>query len=57
MKATWEIIQNNDSKDNKKTLNKIKKIQESINNNLELKNKYAETNHTITEIKNTPVVV
>ena len=41
----------------KKTLNKIKKIQESINNNLELKNKYAETNHTITEIKNTPVVV
>ena len=29
-----------------KTLNKIEKIQESINNDLELKNKYAETNHS-----------
>ena len=40
-----------------KTLNKIEKIQESINNDLELKNKYAETNHTVTEIKNILVVV
>ena len=33
--------------------NKIEKIQESINKNLEkLKNKHTETNNTITEIKN-----
>ena len=35
--------------------NKIEKIQESINKDLEkLKNKHTETNNTITEIKNTP---
>ena len=34
--------------------NKMDKMQESINKDLEeLKNKPAETNHTITEIKNT----
>ena len=34
--------------------NKMEKMQESINNDLEeLKNKHAETNNTITEIKNT----
>ena len=34
--------------------NKIEKIQESINKELEeLKNKHSETNNTITEIKNT----
>ena len=34
--------------------NKMEKIQESINKDLEeLKNKHAETNNTITEIKNT----
>ena len=34
--------------------NKMKKIQESINKDLEkLRNKYAKTNNTITEIKNT----
>ena len=38
----------------KKLENKMEKIQESINKNLEeLKNKHAETNNTITEIKNT----
>ena len=38
-----------------KTLeNKMEKMQESINKDLgELKNKHAETNNTITEIKNT----
>ena len=35
--------------------NKMKKIQESINKDLEeLRNKEAETNNTIAEIKNTP---
>ena len=35
--------------------NKMEKMQESINKDLEeLKNKHAETNNTITEIKNTP---
>ena len=35
--------------------NKMEKIQESINKDLEeLKNKHTETNNTITEIKNTP---
>ena len=34
--------------------NKMEKIQESINKDLEeLKNKHSETNNTITEIKNT----
>ena len=34
--------------------NKIEKIQESINKDLEeLKNKHVKTNNTITEIKNT----
>ena len=34
--------------------NKMEKMQESINKDLEeLKNKYSETNNTITEIKNT----
>ena len=34
---------------------KMEKIQESINKDLEeLKNKHAETNNTIVEIKNTP---
>ena len=34
--------------------NKMEKMQESINNDLEeLKNNYTETNNTITEIKNT----
>ena len=34
--------------------NKMEKMQESINKELkELKNKHTETNHTITEIKNT----
>ena len=32
---------------------KLEKMQESINRDLELKNKHAETNSTITEIKNT----
>ena len=35
--------------------NKMEKMQESINKDLEeLKNKHAETNNAITEIKNTP---
>ena len=35
--------------------NKMEKMQESINKDLEeLKNKHAETNNTIIEIKNTP---
>ena len=35
--------------------NKVEKMQESINKNLEeLKNKHTETNSTITEIKNAP---
>ena len=35
--------------------NKMRKMQESINKDLEeLKNKHAETNNTIVEIKNTP---
>ena len=38
----------------KKLENKMKKMQESINKDLEeLKNKHTETNSTITEIKNT----
>ena len=35
--------------------NKMEKMQESINKDLEeLKDKHIETNYTITEIKNTP---
>ena len=34
--------------------NKMEKTQESINKDLELKNKHTETNNTIIEIKNTP---
>ena len=39
--------------------NKMKRMQESINKDLEeLKNKHAETNNTITEIlKNTPEII
>ena len=33
--------------------NKMEKMQESINKDLELKNKHTETNNTIIEIKNT----
>ena len=33
--------------------NKMEKMQESINKDLELNNKHTETNNTITEIKNT----
>ena len=49
--TTWERFQNNDSKDDLKNLeNKIEKMQESINKDLEeLKNKHPETNN-ITEI-------
>ena len=32
--------------------NRLEKVQESINTDLELKNKHTETNNTITEIKN-----
>ena len=47
-------IQNNDSKDGKRLENKMEKMQESIDKDLEeLKNKHTETNKTITEIKNT----
>ena len=49
--TTWKIIQNNDSKDDQKPYNKMEKMQEPINKDLEeLKNKHAETNNTITEI-------
>jgi len=41
-------IQNNDSKDGKRLENKMEKMQESINKDLEeLKNKHRETNNTI----------
>ena len=47
-------IQNNDSKDGKRLENKMEKMQESINKDLEeLKNKHTETNNKIIEIKNT----
>ena len=42
--TTWKIIQNNDSKDDQNLENKMEKIQESINKDLEeLKNKHTET--------------
>ena len=37
--------------------NKMEKMQESVNTDLELKNKHTETNNTITEIKNTLEVI
>ena len=53
-KNPWKTIQNDDSKDDQNLENKMEKIQESINKDLEeLKNKHTETNNTITEIKNT----
>ena len=41
--TTWKRIQKNDSKDNQKPENKMEKMQESINKDLELKNKHTET--------------
>ena len=53
-KLSEKIIQNNDSKYNPNLKNKMEKIKESVNKNQEeLKNKHAETNRRITEIKNT----
>ena len=47
-------IQNNDSKDDQNLENKMEKMQDSINKEAEeLKYKHTETNHIITEIKNT----
>ena len=47
-------IQNNDSKDDQNLEDKMEKMQESINKDLEeLKYKHTKTNNTITEIKNT----
>ena len=44
-----KIIQNNDSKYDQNLENKMEKIKESINKDLEeLKNKHAETNRKIT---------
>ena len=52
--ATWKRIQNNDSKNDQNLENKMEKMQDSINKDLEeLKNKYTETNNTITENENT----
>ena len=49
----WKIIQNYDSKYDQNLENKMEKMQESINKDLEeLQNKHTETNNTITEIKN-----
>ena len=48
-------IQNNDSKVVKNLENKMEKMRESINEDLEeLANKHTKKNNTITEIKNTP---
>ena len=53
-KIPKKIIQNNDSKDDHKLENRMGKMQESINKDLEeLKNKHVETNNTIIEIENT----
>ena len=50
----WKRIQNNDSKNDQNLENKMEKMQDSINKDLEeLKNKYTETNNTITENENT----
>ena len=52
--TTWKRIQNNDSKDDKNLENKMEKMQDSVNRDLEeLKYKPTGTNNTITEIKNT----
>ena len=53
-KLPEKIIQKNDSKDDQNLENKMEKMQDSINKDLEeLKNKHIETNNTMTEIKNT----
>ena len=53
-KIPKKIIQNNDSKDDHKLENRMGKMQESINKDLEeLKDKHTEANNTITEIQNT----
>ena len=53
-KLTEKIIQNNESKDDQNLENKMKKMQESINKDLEeLKNRHTEKNNTATKIKNT----
>ena len=50
--TTWKRIQNNDSKDDQKIENRMEKMQESGNKDLEeLKNKHTEVNNTITKIK------
>ena len=40
--------QNNDSKNDQKPWNQMEKMQESINKDLELKDKYTKTNNAIT---------
>ena len=53
-KLPEKIIQNNDSKDDQNLENKMEKMQDSINKDLEeLKNKHTERSNTITEVKNT----
>ena len=53
-KLLEKSIQNNDSKDDQKTLKtKQKKCKNHLTNLEGLNNKYIETNNTITEIKNT----
>ena len=53
-KLPEKIIQNNDSKDDQNLENKLEKMQDSINKDLEeLKNKHTERSNTITEVKNT----
>ena len=50
-------IQNNEVKMIKNLENKMEKMQQSINKDPEeLKNKHAETNNTISEIKNTDLL-
>ena len=52
-KLPQKIIQNNDSKDDQNLENRMEKMQESINKDLEeLNYKHTEMNNTITEIKN-----
>ena len=49
-KKNWD----NDSKDDQNLENKMEKMQDSINKDLEeLKNKHTERSNTITEVKNT----
>ena len=53
-KLLEKSIQNNDSKDDQKTLKtKQRKCKNHLTNLEGLNNKYIETNNTITEIKNT----